>query len=531
VVRSGLPAEISLADLIADSSWSDSLPAIDGLWEAWSRLEAFARLVADPSRAEWRSAITSFAQVLTRQADRDPAVTLFGFFDMADEEGFEADPLIPHRPEAEQVALTTLHQSKGLEFDAVFIANAVEGVFPDLRRSRRMLRPELLSPERLSDGAAQHLFQVQEEMRLAYTAMTRAHSRVVWTATSAGADQGEHRPSRFLVAASGAASIADIGPPAEVERPPVTVMEAEVAMRRAVLDPAAPSPQRLAAARVLAAPPEEWWEPMAFAGVPDPGPNQPLIGPGLTLSPSQADSYVTCPRKYALERRLRLGDPGSPYAQFGTLVHSALERAEMGVIGTGQAHAELEAVFAEIDAVWAEEADFGTPELDAAWLRHAREAVTRLYEKWPSPDGLPIDLEMKVGATIDGTPWAGVIDRLERTPEGLKVVDYKTTKNPPTTAQAASSIQLGFYATAVAGSLGEPVCAAEMWFPRVDSKRSVTTRSLNMSSLVDLEQEMARVTAAIKEEMWEPRVGDGCKHCGFRLSCPAWPEGKGAYLP
>ena len=57
---------------------------------------------------------------------------------------------------------------------SVFIANAVEGVFPDLRRSRRMLRPELLSPERTTDPEAQHLFQIQEEMRLAYTAMTRA---------------------------------------------------------------------------------------------------------------------------------------------------------------------------------------------------------------------------------------------------------------------------------------------------------------------------------------------------------------------
>ena len=46
-----------------------------------------------------------------------------------------------------------------------------------------MLRPELLSPERTTDPEAQHLFQVQEEMRLAYTAMTRARSRVVWTAT------------------------------------------------------------------------------------------------------------------------------------------------------------------------------------------------------------------------------------------------------------------------------------------------------------------------------------------------------------
>ena len=530
VIAAGIPAEPSLAGLIGDPTWADSLPAVDGLWEAWSRLDAFERMVADPARNEWRSAITSFAQVLGRQADRDRGVTLLSFFDMADEEGFEADPLIPHRPNTQQVALTTLHQSKGLEFDAVFIANAVEGVFPDLRRSRRMLRPELLSPERISDGTAQHLFQVQEEMRLAYTAMTRARLRVVWTATNAGADQGEHRPSRFLVAAAGAASITEIGPPVEEERPPVTVMEAEVAMRRAALDPNRPSPERLAATRVLASPPDDWWQPSAFAGVPAPGPDRPILGTSLTLSPSQADSYSLCPRRYALERRLRLGDAGSPYSQFGTLVHTALERSEKGVVGSGHAHADLDAVFEALEVVWSEEANFGTPELDAAWLRHARDLATKLYTKWPSPEGVPVDLEMKVGASIDGTPWTGVIDRLERTPDGLKVVDYKTSKHPPSIADAAASIQLGFYATAIARTTGEPVRAAEMWFPRAESK-SVTTRSLDMSSLETLEAEMARVTSAIKDENWEPTVGDGCKHCGFRLSCPAWPEGKGAYLP
>ncbi len=530
VIRAGLPDEATLPALIDEPVWAESMPATDGLWHAWSRLDGFKRLVADPARSDWRMAITSFAQVLERQAERDETVTLHRFFDMADEEGFESDPLLPHRPNTQRVALTTLHQSKGLEFDAVFIANAVEGVFPDLRRSRRMLRPELLSPERTADGSALHLFQVQEEMRLAYTAMTRARLRVVWTATNAGMDQGDHRPSRFLVAASGAASINDLGPPGEAERPPVTVMEAEVAMRRTVLDPSRPSPERLAATRVLAAPDEAWWEPSAFAGVPEPGPDQPIIGPGLRLSPSQADSYATCPRRYALERRLRLGDPGSPYSQFGTLVHRALELAERSIVGTGRPHAELESVIEEVEGVWAAEADFGTPELDAAWLGHAIEAVTKLYANWPSPHGEPVDLELQVEMVIDGTPWVGVIDRLERLGDSFKVVDYKTTKNPPTIADAAASIQLGFYALAVADKTGESVSAAEMWFPRSDTKK-VSTRSLDMSSMADLEDEMTRVTAAIKSEAWEPRVGEGCKHCGFRRSCPAWPEGRGAYLP
>ena len=143
-----MPDRADLSDLLSDAAWATAQPATDGFWEAWNRILGVDRLVADPDRRPWRLAISAFAQVLARQAERDEKVTLARFFEMTQDEGFESEPLLVFRPQEDRVTLTTLHQSKGLEFDVVFIANAVEGVFPDLRRSRRMLRPELLSPER-----------------------------------------------------------------------------------------------------------------------------------------------------------------------------------------------------------------------------------------------------------------------------------------------------------------------------------------------------------------------------------------------
>jgi hypothetical protein len=52
-----------------------------------------------------------------------------------------------------------------------------------------------------------------------------------------------------------------------------------------------------------------------------------------------------------------------------------------------------------------------------------------------------------------------------------------------------------------------------------------------MSSLHALKEEMAAITRSILAEDWAPRVGNHCERCAFRLSCPAWPEGRGAYLP
>jgi superfamily I DNA/RNA helicase/RecB family exonuclease len=524
VIADQLPDKQGLIGLMAEPGWATELGASDGFWEVWTRLEGIPEMVDDSGRDEWRRAWTAFGQMLGRQAERDSDVTLARFFELVDEDDFEATPLISHRLTRDRVTLTTLHQAKGLEFEVVFIANAVEGVFPDLRRSRRMLRPELLSPERIVDPEAQHLFQVQEEMRLAYTAMTRARRRVVWTATEAGVDQGERRPSRFLMAAAGGDTP---GPPQSVERDPITVLEAESALRRDLLDAAATAPRRLAAARVLGKPSHPWWDPTSFAGAVEPGPDRPVMIEKFRLSPSQADSYQTCPRRYVLERRLRLGDSTSVYAHFGVLTHDVLERAEREVIGAGVRHGELERVLQILDEVW-EGADFGTPELNEAWKNKAIDMLTKLYERWPGK-GEPVEVELDVESEVGGIRWIGRVDRLEKTADGYRVIDYKSGTQAPTKDDAAESIQLAFYTLAVARAVGD-VVAAEMWFPRAGTK-SVSTRSFAIHRLPEVTQRMEEITRLVGEEIWEPRVSSSCKRCEFRRSCPAWPEGRGAFLP
>ena len=514
--------------LLGDVDWATTMPAIDGFWHVWTSLPHFGEIVAHPDRANWRRAYSSFAQVLDRQADRDPGLTLAGFFEVAEDESFEATPLITHTNDGPAVALTTLHQAKGLEFDVVFIANAVEGVFPDLRRSRRMLRPELLSPERTTDASAVSAFQIQEEMRLAYTAMTRARSRVVWTATDAGVDQGERRPSRFLLAASGNTTLEGLGSPRQEELEPVSLAEAEIALRRIAADPIAPAPARTAAVSILARSSRGAWEARYFRGVAPPGPDKPILGSVFSMSPSQADGYTRCPRRYAVERRLRLGDPTSPYMTTGSLIHKALELAEGKLIGAGVSHGDVDDALAALRSQW-EAADFGSGPLNRAWLARAEKIVRSLYEKWPASSSPAVKLEQEVEMEIDGVTWFGVIDRLEESARGHRVVDYKTGTQYPTVDEAAVSIQLGFYALAVNAEEGPNVVAAELWYPATSAK-SLTIRKLDLGRLDEVEQAMRDITRLVASEDWRPRVSSACNRCAIKSSCPAWPEGRGAYL-
>ncbi|MGH8910965.1 MAG: ATP-dependent helicase [Acidimicrobiia bacterium] len=527
VIRSELPESTALADLIDDPEWATGPAAVDGFWHLWDTMPHVERLVADPTRIDYRVAWSTFARMLERQAERDPSVTLADSLEAASSGDFEASPLLSFtRPEQDRLVVTTLHQVKGLEFEVVFIADAIEGVFPDTRRWRALLQPDLLGG--IVDGAGRARSQLAEERRLAYTATTRARRRVVWTATTAGIDEGERRPSRFILIAAGLESFQQIGPPPRSVEPgfsPLTMTDAQARLRRYLADPAAGTVDRLAALAVLATE-NRHWEARFFAGVPQPGPDTGVIGDRLRLSPSQASLYQTCPRKYVLERRLRAVHVESPYLMFGSIVHEILEEAEQEAVSLGLGHATLDIALRHLASIWERDARFGTSEMNDAWRRRGEALLTEIYSEWPGGSDAPVAIELELTSTIGGVDWVGRADRIDRTPAGLKVVDYKTSKTGPTLKEAAASLQLGYYLLAAAehpdlAGEGPPV-AAELWYPLAEGRKVFP---FDIQELDQVEAALADVAAGVTAEDWTPLVGRHCDRCAFRIVCPAWPDG------
>lgn len=527
ILRGRLPEAAGIPEALDDAAWATQVTAADGFWHLWTRIAAFDRIVGDPAAALDRAALTSFAQALGRQADRDPSLTLLGYAALVDEDDFEATPLLSTRRHTDRVALTTLHQAKGLEFDVVFIADATEDVFPDTRRSRALLQPHLLIAG--DDPDAHARFRLQEEMRLAYTAMTRARSRVVWTATGAGVEESGSRPSRFLLAAAGVQAIGDLEPAPGRTGPPVSALEIETMLRRTLVDPAGPAAERLAAARVLAKPVAPLWDPHRFAGVAAPGPDSGIVDLPLRLSPSAAEAYETCPRRYAFERRVRLTEASSPYLRFGSMIHMVLETVERRARDDGRPRSESGEAIAEMESLM-EEADFGSPVLAAAWRRRGQDLFERLYAEWPTDSERVLEVEHVFEIDVEGVRWMGRADRIERTTRGtVRIVDYKTGSTLPTRAEAAGSLQLGFYALAAATvAAPDTPIEAELWFPL--GKAKGWRLPFDPSHLPMVRRRLAAAAAGIAAEDWVAKVGTGCRTCPVRLVCDRWPEGREAFV-
>jgi superfamily I DNA/RNA helicase len=96
------------------------------------------------------------------------------------------------------VQVLTVHAAKGLEWDAVWVVGAEEGLWPDLRARGSLLQAEQLTPEGL--GAAARASEIlAEERRLFYVGVTRARERLALSYAETGRERGHTREaSRFL---------------------------------------------------------------------------------------------------------------------------------------------------------------------------------------------------------------------------------------------------------------------------------------------------------------------------------------------
>ena len=362
--------------------------------------------------------------------------------------------------------------------------------------------------------------------------MTRATRRVVWTATDAGFDIDGGSPSRFLPLVAGVATTEEALADPEGAHRPITIGQFESSLRRTAADPSTLPAERLAAVETLARSTDLGLRsPDRFAGAMPAGVDTGVVEQPLRLSPSQADAYEACPRRYVLERKLGIGGETSVYMDFGNLIHGVLERVERAAADRGDHHGTVEEALAVLDELL-EPGMFGGGAFDEAWRTRAVTALENMYSLWPSP-GSPIGSETELEIERDTTRWIGRADRIESRDGTVVIVDYKTGR-PVSVADASTSLQLGFYVIAAREDLGIAAhgiaSAAEMWFPMHPLKQSIATRSLDVGRLDEIEERMTAVADAIAAEEWMPTPGPHCDRCPVKIACPAVPEGREAFI-
>ncbi|MER7190169.1 UvrD-helicase domain-containing protein [Streptomyces flaveolus] len=533
--------------------------AEEALWDLWdgtpwpTRLERSARRGGAAGRNADRDldAVCALFATAARAEERTGGRGALNFLEEIDAEDIAADTLTRRAVRPDAVRLMTAHRSKGLEWRLVVVAGVQEGLWPDLRR-----RGSLLEADRIGrDGLAEPLTPgalLAEERRLFYVAATRARERLVVTAVKAPADDGD-QPSRFLT---------ELGvEPSDVTgrpRRPLAVAALVAELRATTVDPRVSGPLREAAARRLArlaaladedgrplvpsAHPYRWWgmwDPTE-SKVPLRDRDQPV-----TLSGSALDQLAnTCALQWFLGREVKADAPATAAQGFGNVVHVLADE-----VASGHTPADLDVLMERLDSVWNALA-FDAPWKSAQEKANARVALER-FLKWHVMDRAgrtPVASEHDFDVTLEAGDYEvrirGQMDRVEADGDGRAyVVDFKTGKQAPSSAEVARHPQLAVYQLAVRegavdeafdGVRPEPGGAELVQLRQGAAKRDggeTLPKVQAQDSLAGPEGEwvgdlLATAAGKVLDERFAPTAGQHCTHCAFRASCNARPEGR-----
>jgi len=415
-------------------------------------------------------------------------------------------------PDADAVAVLTVHKAKGLEFPVVFMTGLVDGRFPARMRREQLAIPAALVDEVLPEGDA----RVQEERRLFYVGMTRARDELVLTHAADYGGKRSRRVSQFVVEALDLAATAGAG---------------------AAADAAAHSPlERLSV-----------FEPKADPVDPGKSGREPVEGP-LSLSFYQVDDYLTCPLKYKYVHVLRV--PIAPHHAivYGSALHKAVQEFHrLGAHGQTMSEEELLAAF---DRAWSNEG-FLTREHEEARLEAGRAALRRFREEQLRPGAVvPAYVEREFSFVLDGDRIRGRMDRvdIERVPvaaahdgagerqqadevtpalpglypDRVTITDYKSSDvRDPVRARdrARDSLQLQIYAMAYQAETGRLPDALQLWFLESGLVGKVEPEQKRLDKA---RESIRRAAVGIRARRFEAAPDYmSCGYCAFRDVCPA----------
>ncbi len=179
----------------------------------------------------------------------------------------------------------------------------------------------------------------------------------------------------------------------------------------------------------------------------------------VALSPSRLQDFQSCPRRFQYASIERRRQPATYATAKGTFVHSIFEHlfalppeqrtedAARSFIPVAQEEVLVEPLVTEIAL------DDGL----LAKLLHDTDLIITRYFEMEDPRNVRTEgVELRVSETVDGVPLLGILDRLDRDPDGsLVVIDYKTGALPNRDYDAKTFANAEIYAALCEAHLAE----------------------------------------------------------------------------
>jgi len=373
------------------------------------------------------------------------------------------------------IRIMTVHSAKGLEFKYVFIVNLVDKRFPTIERKDAIEIPKKLVKEILPTGD----IHLQEERRLFYVAMTRAKEGLFFTSAEDYGGLRKKKISRFL-------KELDLG-----------FLTSEQAVK--------PFGENFS---------EKVKVPVKMSSV------KLLQRKPLYFSFSQFKAFENCPLQYKFAHILKIPSQGKSVFSFGKTIHNTLFQYLEG-IKTNQKDLfgkeveqgnDLKSLLKLYESNWIDEW-YETKEQKEEYFKLGKEILKNFLKDFKKPEllGLELDFRLKLGDDI----IRGRVDRVDKTDEGIEIIDYKTGKSKKRLT-ADDKDQLLIYQMALKTIFNKLPEKLTYYYLNDNKKISFQSTEKERNELKEKLKEKIR---AIKESDFSPTPGWQCKTCDFKDIC------------
>ncbi len=387
------------------------------------------------------------------------------------------------------VRLMTVHRSKGLEFDSVYLVGAVDGRFGGRRNTETFDLP--------IRGSDSELSGTDDERRLFYVALTRARTEALVSFSRARFGRLQ-LPTQFIE---------------ELRKDRVTLVDTKAfELARSPEAPLLAVPKQTAPSIAH----REYVQELFLS---------------RPFSVTHLNNYLECPWRYFFVNLLRMPESKSPSQCYGTAVHAALR--EYGEVLAKGKRPTKKFLLERFEHYLKKEPLSEALAHDA--LTKGRVALTGYYRARAHYFSPEAKQEWKLSgpelAVTEGRALllSGTIDRLEYEGSRLTVTDFKTraplSRNEILGNTASSNgnyfRQLLFYKILIDGAdLGAPLSRGVLDFIEPNERGVYKHEVFDLESgdVKNLVKEIQRVAEEIMSlSFWDRRCGVvGCEYCVLR---------------
>ncbi|MEK9151081.1 MAG: PD-(D/E)XK nuclease family protein [Patescibacteria group bacterium] len=244
----------------------------------------------------------------------------------------------------------------------------------------------------------------------------------------------------------------------------------------------------------------------------------------MRISYSTLDTYQNCPLKYKFREIDRIKEPKSKEAVFGTLIHSVMKYIHTPALLAPS----LEQALDYFSKGWNSEVYEKNEMEERAAFTQGVTILQNYYAHNKPADFTIIDLEsrfaIEIGSEDNRHIVSGIIDRIDKTPDGYEIIDYKTARKMPSQDKVDNDIQLSIYLKAFLDRYPKEIdrldkITVSLYYLKHGVKLSSTRTK---EQLVTLEKTFLDVIRSIEEEKFDPILSPLCDWCGYQNICPLW---------